>query len=78
MDTDIQLPDTKPGPYFVSVADAGRVALLAGPYDTHAEALAKVDHAQTLAEERDSRAVFYGFGTVRMQPGTHSTIFGIL
>ena len=57
--------------YYVSAADAGRTALLSGPYDTHAEALAKVDSVRRRAEERDSGAVFYSFGTVAM-PATYT------
>lgn len=33
-------PDTRPGHYYVSCIDGPRTALLAGPFATHAEALA--------------------------------------
>ena len=61
------------GGYYVSIWDRlsnaghGRLGLLAGPYDTHAEALAKVDAAKDLALEHDAWASFYGYGTVRMK-----------
>ena len=50
--------------FYVSARDAGRTALLAGPYPTHAEALARVPEVRTVAVEKDSRAHFYSFGTV--------------
>lgn len=61
------------GGYYVSIWDRlsnaghGRLGLLAGPYETHAEALSKVGRARELAAERDPWACFYGFGTVRMK-----------
>ena len=74
-DPDEQQTDTAPGPYFVSVTDAGRLGLLAGPYDHHADALAEIERVKTLAIEADRRAHFYQFGTVRMKPGTYKTVF---
>ncbi|WP_157266578.1 hypothetical protein [Azohydromonas aeria] len=66
-ETQGQQPDTKPGAYFVSVVDGQRVGLLLGPFvDNHAAALARVDMVRAKAEEMDSRAVFYAFGTVRL------------
>ena len=63
-----QLPDTKPGAYFVTcVDDAGRVARLAGPYvNDHASALDAVDAAKAAAEKCDPRAVWYAYGTCRV------------
>jgi hypothetical protein len=62
-----QAPDTKPGPYYVSCADAGKVHLMAGPYELHAEALADVDKACRIASEADGRAWFMAWGTVRIE-----------
>jgi hypothetical protein len=62
-----QQPDSKPGNYYVSVADAGRIGLLLGPFQNdHAGALAMVDQARVKAEQLDPRAAFYSFGTVRV------------
>lgn len=63
-----QAPDDKPGDYFVSCVNGGRYALLSGPYrNDHAAALADVDRCRKLAEAADPRAVFYAFGTVRLE-----------
>lgn len=62
---DIELDD-RPGHYYVSVANGYRYQLLSGPYDTHAEALAKVDAAKDIAISNDPRAHWYAFGTCRM------------
>jgi hypothetical protein len=64
-------PDT--GSYYVSATDAGTVWLMAGPYQTHCDALAQVDHALKLADKHDNsgRAWFMGWGTVRMKDGTN-------
>lgn len=63
----MQTPDTKPGAYYVSVIDGNRRALLLGPFkDDHAAALAKVDSVRKKAEELDPRAVWYAFGTCRI------------
>lgn len=68
-----QTPDTKPGDYYVSVIDqagnngAGRYALMLGPFkNNHAEALAMVDEVRKVAEGIDPRAVWYLFGTCRL------------
>jgi hypothetical protein len=71
-----QQPDTKPGPYFVSMSDNGRlVRLLAGPYDRHTDALANVERVRELTVEADPFAHFSAFGTVRMRRGNHKTIW---
>ena len=77
-----QTPDTKPGPYYVTVADGGRVGRLVGPFiDDHAGALALVDAARRKAEDLDPRAVFYAFGTCRVDapqgPGVLNKYFGL-
>ena len=61
-----QTPDTRPGPYYVSARDNGKTFIMAGPYETHAEALAKVDEALQIANEHDGRAWFMSWGTVRV------------
>lgn len=63
----MQSPDQRPGAYFVSCIHAGRVALLAGPFvDDHASALAMVDQTRQVAYQVDRRAIWYAFGTVRL------------
>lgn len=49
--------------FYVTARDAGRTALVAGPYDTHAEAIAKLPEAKAAAIENEPRAHFYSFGT---------------
>lgn len=61
--------------FYVSVVDAGRLGLLAGPFPVHGLALDLVDLCNHLACESDDRAWFYAYGTVRM---TVATRFGIL
>lgn len=62
-----QIPDTAPGPYYVSVMkDGGDYRLLSGPYDNHADALMQVDAARAVAEKLDVKATWYYFGTARM------------
>lgn len=58
--------DPRPGNYYVSVIDQGRRALLAGPWPTHAEALAQVDAVRVKACELDPRGCWYAFGTARL------------
>jgi len=75
-----QTPDTKPGAYYVTVADNGRIGRLLGPFiDDHARALSLVDAARAKAEELDPRAVFYAFGTCRadapLGPGVLNRFF---
>lgn len=81
-----QEPDTKPGHYFVSCIDGRRVALLAGPFvNDHARALSMVEPARTAAELADPRAIWYAFGTVRLdadhpradRPGVLNAALGI-
>lgn len=63
-----QQPDTQPGEYYVSVRDGGRTGLLLGPFtNDHKAALDLVEKVRTKAEELDPRAVFYAFGTVRLE-----------
>lgn len=60
------MPHTEPRDYYVSLVRGSRTALLAGPFETHAEALAMVDRATALANEVDPRSHFDPFGTVSL------------
>jgi hypothetical protein len=55
--------------YYVSVVDGPRFGLLAGPFQTHVEALECVDRAKKEPYRVDPRSVFYAFGTTAMKPG---------
>jgi len=55
--------------YYVNCADAGRVALLAGPFITHQEAIDLLDKVRDLAHEVDGRAWFYAYGTCKTENG---------
>jgi len=61
-----QEPDPQPGDYFVSIRSGSRHALLSGPYETHAAALADVAACRETALWADDRADFYSFGTCRL------------
>ena len=59
--------DDRPGRYFVSARnDDGRAVMLLGPYDSHLEALERVDLGRQLAEKVDPRAPWYSYGTCRV------------
>jgi hypothetical protein len=60
-----QMPDTQPGSYYVSAVDVEKFALVSGPYQTHAEALAAVQVARAIAVELSPWCAFSAFGTVR-------------
>ena len=65
-----QQPDSRPGEYYVSVIDGPRTALLVGPFtNDHQAALDMVEQVRTKAEDLDPRAVFYAFGTARLEGG---------
>lgn len=49
-----------------------RVAKLAGPYDTHEEALSKVDQARTIAYDIDPRSHWDSFGTSAITAAVHT------
>lgn len=67
MSNQYQLPDTKPGAYYVSVAKGADYRLLAGPFiNDHAAALALVSKATQVAQDLDPRAAWYAFGTCRL------------
>lgn len=64
---DPEVPDTRPGNYYVTVRYGERHRLLAGPFvNDHAGALGMVRQATILAIETDSKAHFYEFGTGRL------------
>jgi hypothetical protein len=54
---------TEPRAYYVTMLRGKRVAWLAGPFDTHKEALSKVDDAKREACRLDVWADFDAFGT---------------
>jgi len=59
--------DDRPGRYYVSARnDAGAAVPLLGPYDSHLEALEKVDLGRELASKVDPRAPWYSYGTCRL------------
>jgi hypothetical protein len=66
--SDLQLPDSRPGYYYVSVVDGGRSARLRGPFvDDHAAALAAVDAARRDLCLVNPWAAFMAFGTCRSE-----------
>jgi len=77
-----QIPDTRPGFYYVTVRREGRKGFehvkLRGPFSDHASALAAVDEATRRAYELDPRAPWYAYGTARTEeelgPGLVDTL----
>jgi hypothetical protein len=69
MSEHICTPETCPdgANYFVTCVDYGRLwyMYMAGPYNTHREALAAVDPARKIGVANDGRAYFYAWGTVQ-------------
>lgn len=60
--------------YVTMIRDPGprqRVAYLAGPFDNHDDALAKVDAARKIAEDVDGFASFDAFGTTGVTAAKH-------
>jgi len=57
------------GTYYVSVVDGSSWWRMAGPYNTHQDALADVDRVRNIANEHDGRAWFMGWGTIRDREG---------
>ena len=55
--------------YYVSVVDGERVCIAAGPFQTHEEALARVDEVKVLADKADPKAHWYAFGTCKAPNG---------
>ena len=62
-----QIPDTRPGNYYVTVRNGARYDFLAGPFrDDHQAALDLVDRCREITEGLDTWAHFYAFGTARI------------
>jgi urease accessory protein UreF len=55
------------GGYYVTAIDGDRWFKMAGPYQTHAEALAHVEEALRIADEHDGRAWFMSWGTCHVK-----------
>ena len=57
--------------FYVSVKDGPRSGMLLGPYGSKSEAEGKVTLGKRLAEQVNSRAIWYAYGVTRvvMQPG---------
>lgn len=55
--------------FYVSIKDAGKFNVVAGPFKTHQEALDKVDIAIKVGQETDPKSWFYSWGTVKIQNG---------
>jgi hypothetical protein len=65
---DADTPDPRPGFYYVTCTDDGkRFAIVCGPYDAHADALADVDRVKREADKLDIKSCWYGWGTVRSE-----------
>jgi hypothetical protein len=65
--------------FYVTVIDGPRTGYLLGPFDTHREALDRVDLGRILAEKHNTRALFggYAYGTASAPHGTQiKTVFG--
>jgi hypothetical protein len=60
--------------FYVTVRDAGKLGVLAGPFRTHCEALEMVEPVKKAAEEVDAFAAFYSFGTIRAATGHHDGV----
>ena len=58
-------PDPQPGRYYVTAIDGPKRYFLAGPWDTHADALAQVETVRCFAELADPRAIWMAYGTAR-------------
>lgn len=58
---------TKGPGYYVSVIDGTRKALVAGPFETHAEALAQVEPEREKWYKLDARSHWYAWGTARVR-----------
>ena len=66
-----EMPNTEPGPYYISVMkDGGDWRAVSGPYPLHVTALGLVDKARRTCEQMDARAIWYAFGTVRIKDAT--------
>lgn len=75
------LPLADGAAFYVTCIDGARVGYLAGPYETHAAALADVERVRKVACEADPWADFYAFGTAAVrgtrQPGALNAKLGL-
>lgn len=56
--------------FYVTVIDGGRTGAAAGPFETHQEALDRVDAARRVIQEQEPQAHWWFFGTCLMDgPG---------
>ena len=60
------------GTYYVTAVDGPSWWRMAGPYDTHQEALADVERCLQIANKYDGRAWFMGWGTIRDKTGNRA------
>lgn len=49
--------------FYVSAINGQKRHLVAGPFDTHQDALDRVDAVRTYAQDNDARACFMAWGT---------------
>ncbi len=70
MTTQDTIPSGPEG-FYVTVKDGPRTGILLGPYGSKDEAESHVRLGKTLAEQVNSRAIWYAYGVTRvvMQPG---------
>ena len=64
--TNVRLHKKPYSVYYVSVKDGQRSGLLAGPFDTHQQALDMVEAAKQEAYKNDFFSCFYTFGTAKL------------
>lgn len=62
-------PDRGRGYYYVSIINGSRCLLALGPFRYRRHALRLVRHVRRRAEDYDSFAHFYAYGTVRLADG---------
>ena len=55
--------------YYVSIIDGKKFNAVAGPFQTHQEALDQVEPARRVGAKVDPKSWFYGWGTVKMETG---------
>jgi hypothetical protein len=58
--------------FYVSIQDAGRHAVVAGPFIEHAAALAALPTAREIGYKADPWSHFYSWGTCKLETG-HKT-----
>jgi len=62
--------------FYVTVIDAKRVGLLAGPFTTKEDAESHVEEVRSLASKRDPWSHFYAFGVSLWPNGHRAALFG--